>query len=118
MKVFVGVCLVFGLSLLGLGSAIKCFKCKDYTGSCSKTQDCRFEDACLSLHERGGLTYRQCIKYSDCEKSMLTQMFPHISSFKYSCCMSDLCNHAPLTVARSSLLGLLASLAVFLWCVL
>ncbi|KAK1802472.1 hypothetical protein P4O66_022134 [Electrophorus voltai] len=118
MKVFMGVGVVFGLTLLGLGSAIKCYKCKDYTGSCSKTQDCRFEDACLSLYERGGSTYRQCIKYSDCEQSMLAQMFPHVSSFRYSCCMSDLCNSAPVNMAKSSVLGLLASLAVFWWCVL
>ncbi|XP_072527659.1 CD59 glycoprotein [Salminus brasiliensis] len=118
MKAFVGVSVVFGLALLGLGSAIKCYKCRDYTGSCTKTQDCRFEDSCLTLNERGGDTYRQCIKYSDCEFAMLSQMFPHVSSFTYKCCNSDLCNGAPMTIASSSLLSLLVSLAVLWWCVL
>uniref|UniRef100_A0A8C5BU35 UPAR/Ly6 domain-containing protein n=1 Tax=Gadus morhua TaxID=8049 RepID=A0A8C5BU35_GADMO len=60
-------------------SAIRCYSCKDYTASCSKQRDCSYDDACLTLTERGGQTYRQCLKYSDCEYSRLGQMFPQVS---------------------------------------
>ncbi|XP_036439906.1 CD59 glycoprotein [Colossoma macropomum] len=118
MKGFVGVSVVFGIALLGLGSAIKCYKCRDYTGSCTKTQDCRFEDSCLTLNERGGETYRQCVRHSDCDYNLLSQMFPQVSSFTFKCCSSDLCNGASTTTISSSVLGLLVSLAVWWWCVL
>uniref|UniRef100_A0A3Q1G6G8 CD59 molecule (CD59 blood group) a n=1 Tax=Acanthochromis polyacanthus TaxID=80966 RepID=A0A3Q1G6G8_9TELE len=62
------------------GSAIRCYSCKDYTASCSKQRDCSYDDACLTLNERGGMTYRQCLKYSDCEYSRLAQMFPQVPS--------------------------------------
>ncbi|KAK0133285.1 CD59 glycoprotein [Merluccius polli] len=97
-----------------MGSAIRCYSCKDYTASCSKQRDCSYDDACLTLTERGGQTYRQCLKYSDCEYSRLGQMFPQVSSFTFKCCNSDLCNSAPSST--SSLIGLLASLAVIWWC--
>lgn len=71
-----------------------------------------------SLLLTGGYIYRQCIKYSDCEYNRLSQMFPSVASFTYRCCTTDLCNAAPLTAAGKPLLGLLASLAVFWWCVL
>ncbi|XP_066509936.1 CD59 glycoprotein-like isoform X2 [Hoplias malabaricus] len=118
MKVFVGVSVVFGLALLGLGSAIKCYSCEDYTGICAKTQDCRLDDSCLTLYERGGNIHRQCIKYSECDFNMLKQMFPRVSSFTFKCCNSDLCNGASMTTASSSVLGLLVSLAVLWLCAL
>uniref|UniRef100_A0A8C9XS80 MAC-inhibitory protein n=1 Tax=Sander lucioperca TaxID=283035 RepID=A0A8C9XS80_SANLU len=105
------------LSLLCVsGSAIRCFSCKDYTASCSKQRECSYDDACLTLSERGGMTYRQCLKYSDCEYGRLAQMFPQVSSFTFKCCNSDLCNSAPSSAA-SSLIGLLAAAAVMWWCV-
>ncbi|KAL1007044.1 hypothetical protein UPYG_G00081160 [Umbra pygmaea] len=83
MKNYLGVCLVFCFAILGLGSAIKCVRCKDYSATCKSTQDCSYDDACLTLVERGGQTYRQCIKYSDCDTNRLSQMFPAISKFTY-----------------------------------
>ncbi|TNN27804.1 hypothetical protein EYF80_062050 [Liparis tanakae] len=38
------------------GSAIRCYSCKDYTASCSKQRDCSYDDACLTLSERGTCT--------------------------------------------------------------
>ncbi|XP_062845552.1 CD59 glycoprotein-like [Trichomycterus rosablanca] len=116
MKVFVPVGVVFVLALLSLGSAIKCFSCQDYTGNCAETSECSRDDACLTLNERGGKTYRKCIKYSDCEVSILSPMFPKVSSYSFRCCNQDLCNSAPVTAAGSSVLGLLFSL--LLWFVL
>ena len=40
------------------GSAIRCYSCKDYTASCSKQRDCSYDDACLTLTERGTCTPR------------------------------------------------------------
>lgn len=37
------------------GSAIRCVKCNDYTGSCTNTQDCSNDDACLTLTETGAV---------------------------------------------------------------
>ncbi|XP_073318729.1 CD59 glycoprotein [Pagrus major] len=116
MKRTLGICLVICSALIGLGSAIRCYSCKDYTASCSKQRDCSYDDACLTLTERGGMTYRQCLKYSDCEYSRLAQMFPQVSSFTFKCCNSDLCNSAPSS-AVSSVIGLLASVAVMWWCI-
>ncbi|XP_051581078.1 CD59 glycoprotein-like [Myxocyprinus asiaticus] len=116
MKASVGVSVVFSLALLGLGSAIKCYNCKDYMGTCTKIRDCYYDDACVSVYERGGDTYRQCIKYSDCVFNTVAQRFPKLSSFKFSCCTSDLCNSA--SVAGHSVVGILLSLALFWWCVL
>ncbi|NP_001313314.1 CD59 glycoprotein precursor [Danio rerio] len=115
MKASVGVCVVFVLALLGLGSAIKCYNCKDYTGACSKIKDCYYDDACLSVYERGGDTYRQCIKYSECDYSTVGVKFPKLSSFKFSCCTSDLCNSAPLSVSSRSVVAILLPLALFWW---
>uniref|UniRef100_A0A9J7X2G4 MAC-inhibitory protein n=2 Tax=Cyprinus carpio TaxID=7962 RepID=A0A9J7X2G4_CYPCA len=100
------------------GSAIKCYNCRDYTGTCSKIRDCYYDDACVTIYERGGDTYRQCIKYSECEYSTLAQKFPKISSFKFSCCATDLCNTAPVSVSSRSVVGILLSLALFWWGVL
>ncbi|XP_030601630.1 CD59 glycoprotein [Archocentrus centrarchus] len=116
MKRSLGICLVICSTLIGLGSAIRCYSCKDYTASCTKQRDCSYDDACLTLSERGGMTYRQCLKYSDCEYGRLAQMFPQVSSFTFKCCNSDLCNSAPSS-ATSSVIGLLASVAVMWWCI-
>ncbi|XP_029030270.1 CD59 glycoprotein-like isoform X1 [Betta splendens] len=112
-----GICLLIGSALIGLGSAIRCYNCRDYTSSCSKQRECSYDDACLTLYERGtgGMTYRQCLKYSDCERNRLAQMFPQVSAFSFKCCNSDLCNSAPPSAA-SSLVGLLASSLVLWWC--
>ncbi|KAM4601760.1 CD59 glycoprotein-like [Polymixia lowei] len=115
MKHALVICVAFCCTLIGLGSAIRCFSCKDYTASCSKQRECSYDDACLTLTERGGQTFRQCMKYSDCDYGRLGQMFPQVSSFTFKCCNSDLCNSAPSS-ATSCLIGLLASMAVIWWC--
>lgn len=38
------------------GSAIRCYSCKDYTASCTKERECSYDDACLTLRERGTVT--------------------------------------------------------------
>ncbi|KAA0724615.1 hypothetical protein E1301_Tti003883 [Triplophysa tibetana] len=130
MKFFVGlfllVCCVtlslgvehYGMRLSSAGSALKCYKCEDYTGArCSTQQTCSYEDACLYLHEKGGKTFRRCIRYTDCDNSRLSQKFPSISQsqYTYRCCNTDLCNGAPVTVAHASIIPLLAALTG-LWC--
>ncbi|KAM9835974.1 CD59 glycoprotein [Aulostomus maculatus] len=110
----VWTCVLLLSTLTTLGVAIRCYSCKDYTSSCSKQRDCSYDDACLTLTERGGMTYRQCLKYSDCEYSRLGQMFPQVSSFTFKCCNSDLCNSAS-SIAASSLIGLLASVVIVFW---
>ncbi|XP_061760618.1 CD59 glycoprotein-like [Nerophis ophidion] len=114
MKFSVSVFLMICFSLMGLGSAIRCYSCKDYTASCSKQRDCSYDDACLTLTERGGMTFRQCLKYSDCEYSRLGQMFPQVSSFTFKCCNSDLCNSAH-SAAATSVIGVVASVVVTWW---
>ncbi|XP_068165774.1 CD59 glycoprotein [Antennarius striatus] len=114
MERSLGIGLLVFSALIGLGSTIRCFSCKDYTSSCYKQRDCSYDDACLTLNERGGMTYRQCLKYSDCEYSRLAQMFPQVSSFTFKCCNADLCNSAPSSAA-GSLIGALVSLVV-IWC--
>ncbi|KAJ8280981.1 hypothetical protein GJAV_G00061750 [Gymnothorax javanicus] len=110
-----GFVLIF--AFFSLGSALQCYKCSDYSGRCSNVQDCTYEDACLSLSERGGKTIRKCIRYTDCDNARLAQMFPAVSGFTYRCCSSNLCNASPSTMISRSSLGLLASLLVF-WCCL
>uniref|UniRef100_A0A9J7ZI52 UPAR/Ly6 domain-containing protein n=1 Tax=Cyprinus carpio carpio TaxID=630221 RepID=A0A9J7ZI52_CYPCA len=66
----------------------------------------------------GGDTHRQCIKYSDCNYNVISEKFPEISSFKFSCCTTDLCNTAPVSVSSRSVVGILLSLALFWWGVL
>ncbi|XP_061697161.1 CD59 glycoprotein [Syngnathoides biaculeatus] len=74
------------------GDALRCYKCSDYTGRCDDVRECTYEDACLTLSVQGGKTVRQCIRYTDCDNSRLSQMFPSMSSFSYRCCNNNLCN--------------------------
>ncbi|XP_018618772.1 CD59 glycoprotein-like [Scleropages formosus] len=113
-----GICLVFCLATFSLASALRCYKCSDYTGRCSNIQECSYEDACLRLHERGGKTIRQCIRYTDCDNVRLSQMFPAVTSFTYRCCSSNLCNSSTAVMISKPLLGSLASLLIFWWCLL
>ncbi|XP_077374047.1 uncharacterized protein LOC144016592 isoform X1 [Festucalex cinctus] len=61
------------------------------------TERCRDE---IEIHVKkyklslqGGKTLRQCIRYTDCDNSRLSQMFPAaMSSFSYRCCNNNLCN--------------------------
>uniref|UniRef100_A0A3B3RFQ9 CD59 molecule (CD59 blood group) a n=1 Tax=Paramormyrops kingsleyae TaxID=1676925 RepID=A0A3B3RFQ9_9TELE len=100
------------------GSALRCYRCTNYSGKCTNVQDCSYEDACLQLFERGGKIIRQCIRHTDCENARLSQMFPAVSSFSFSCCSNNLCNGSPATMISKPLLGTLASLLVFWWCLL
>uniref|UniRef100_A0A3Q3XKA0 MAC-inhibitory protein n=1 Tax=Mola mola TaxID=94237 RepID=A0A3Q3XKA0_MOLML len=92
MKRRLGLFLLVCLGTLHTGFGLRCYKCSDYTGRCENVQECTYEDSCISLSERGGKTIRQCIRYTDCDNSRLSQMFPAISGFTYRCCSSNLCN--------------------------
>ncbi|KAG9280791.1 CD59 glycoprotein [Astyanax mexicanus] len=102
----------YGMRFSSAGSSLQCYKCADYYGGwCENVQDCSYEDSCLSLHEKGGKTIRQCIRYTDCDNSRLSQMFPAVSGFTYRCCTSNLCNSAhsvdiPLLSLLISFIGL------------
>lgn len=109
------VVLVFGLALLELGSALKCYTCDK--GLCNKTQVCTTEDSCLSASS-GVNKYKQCLKYDDCNVMKLLQMFPGSQEIQFKCCTSDMCNAASLSVASHLVLGLLLSIALFWWGVL
>ncbi|XP_077567422.1 CD59 glycoprotein-like [Stigmatopora nigra] len=75
------------------GHALRCYKCSDYTGRCDRVQECTYEDACLTLGVRGGETLRQCIRFTDCDNSRLSQLFPWAApDFWYRCCNNNLCN--------------------------
>lgn len=63
----------------------------------------------------GGKTIRQCIRYTDCDVSRLTQMFPSISRFTYRCCNSNLCNSGSTAPAAGLVLVLLWSLLSLWW---
>uniref|UniRef100_A0AAX7TJU5 CD59 molecule (CD59 blood group) b n=1 Tax=Astatotilapia calliptera TaxID=8154 RepID=A0AAX7TJU5_ASTCA len=116
--VCVSRCPVPRLRLSGIvsGSGLRCYKCQDYTGRCQDVQECTYEDSCISLSERGGKTIRQCIRYTDCDNSRLSQMFPAISAFTYRCCSSNLCNSGTACTAVTPLVALLGSLLSVWWC--
>uniref|UniRef100_A0A672YFI7 CD59 molecule (CD59 blood group) n=1 Tax=Sphaeramia orbicularis TaxID=375764 RepID=A0A672YFI7_9TELE len=107
----IGLCVVLFSALIGLGSSIRCYSCKDYTASCTKQRDCSYDDACLTLTERGGMTYRQCLKYSDCEYGRLGQMFPQVGS-PHLCWFSTFVLVLHICVGSPYLMFLLL---VFLW---
>ncbi|XP_008303305.1 CD59 glycoprotein isoform X4 [Stegastes partitus] len=96
-------------------SGLRCYKCSDYTGRCQNVQECTFEDSCISLSERGGKTIRQCIRYTDCDNSRLTQMFPAITGFTYRCCSSNLCNSGITVTTATPSLALAAALLSVFW---
>ncbi|KAM8861405.1 CD59 glycoprotein [Synchiropus picturatus] len=102
--------------LLTPGSGLRCYRCSDYSGRCENVQECTYEDACLSLSERGGRTVRQCVRYTECNVSRLTQMFPFISDFMFRCCSSNLCNSGHTLAKATPLLPLIGSLLVTLLC--
>ncbi|KAG7521599.1 CD59 glycoprotein-like [Solea senegalensis] len=111
-----GLVLLLCCGTFHLASALRCYKCSDYTGRCQNVQECTYEDSCISLSERGGKTIRQCIRYTDCDNSRLTQMFPAISGFTYRCCSSNLCNSSSAVAIATPVLALLGSLLTVLWC--
>ncbi|XP_054476621.1 CD59 glycoprotein [Anoplopoma fimbria] len=110
MKRCLGLFLLLCCGMIHLGSGLRCYKCSDYTGRCQNVQECTYEDSCISLSERGGKTIRQCIRYTDCDNSRLSQMFPAVSGFTYRCCSSNLCNTAAAVAAAPPLLALALSL--------
>ncbi|KAF7687872.1 CD59 glycoprotein [Silurus meridionalis] len=117
MKAIVQVSVVVLLALIGLGSALECYSCVDYTGGCNTVKTCSGQnDGCLTLKERNGRIFRQCVRFSDCHTSHLAPMFPNVASFTYSCCESDLCNGASVGAGRTSAIALILSLALF-WCI-
>ncbi|KAM3870043.1 CD59 glycoprotein [Diretmus argenteus] len=116
MKGFLGLCLLVCCGMLDVGFGLRCYKCADYTGRCENVQECTYEDSCISLSERGGKTIRQCIRYTDCDNSRLTQMFPAISGFTYRCCSSNLCNAGNAVTVATPILAVVGSLLSFLWC--
>ncbi|XP_056605439.1 CD59 glycoprotein-like [Triplophysa dalaica] len=109
------VVLVFALTLLGLGSALKCYTAYSQV---IETQDCSTEDACLAVYTEGSFHKGKCLKYADCDLEKVRQMFPGIANMKFRCCTTSLCNAASLSVASNSLVGLLLSVALFSWCFL
>ncbi|XP_070687140.1 CD59 glycoprotein [Pempheris klunzingeri] len=116
MKRCLGLFLLVCFGMLHLGAGLRCYKCSDYTGRCQNVQECTYEDSCISLSERGGKTIRQCIRYTDCDNSRLTQMFPAISGFTYRCCSSNLCNSGNAVTTATPVLALAGSLLSVWWC--
>ncbi|XP_073328715.1 CD59 glycoprotein [Pagrus major] len=116
MKRRLGLFLLVCFGMLHLGSGLRCYKCSDYTGRCQNVQECTYEDSCISLSERGGKTIRQCIRYTDCDNSRLTQMFPAISGFTYRCCSSNLCNSSKAVALATPVLALAGTVLSVWWC--
>lgn len=114
MKFSLVLALLLLCVLLPLGESIRCYACQDYTGSCSKTKECSQVDACYTLKARGGDTYRDCSKFSECNFNDLSIKYPNIASFTFSCCNKDLCNSAPAASA-SVLIGVVCSLLAVWW---
>ncbi|XP_028286629.1 CD59 glycoprotein-like [Parambassis ranga] len=115
MRCCLGLVLLLGAAMLHVGSGLRCYKCSDYTGRCETVQECTTEDSCLSLSERGGKTIRRCIRYTDCDNTRLSQMFPSVISFTYRCCNSNLCNSGHAVTMATPLLALLGSLLSVWW---
>ncbi|XP_043981881.1 CD59 glycoprotein [Gambusia affinis] len=115
MKRCLGLVLLLWSGMLHVGSGLRCYRCADYTGRCENVQECTFEDSCISLSDQGGKTIRQCIRYTECDVSRLTQMFPSISRFTYRCCNSNLCNSGSMAPAAGPVLVLLWSLLSLWW---
>ncbi|XP_068595769.1 CD59 glycoprotein [Brachionichthys hirsutus] len=115
MKLCLGLAFLVCSGTLHLGSGLRCYKCSDYTGRCQNVQECTYEDSCISLSERGGKTIRQCIRYTDCDNSRLSQMFPAVSGFNYRCCSSNLCNSGNAASAAMPVLGLVGTLLGLWW---
>ncbi|XP_008303306.1 CD59 glycoprotein isoform X5 [Stegastes partitus] len=115
MKRCLGLMLLLCSGMFHVGSGLRCYKCSDYTGRCQNVQECTFEDSCISLSERGGKTIRQCIRYTDCDNSRLTQMFPAITGFTYRCCSSNLCNSGITVTTATPSLALAAALLSVFW---
>lgn len=73
-----------------LGSALRCYKCSDYTGRCENVQECTYEDSCLSLSERGGLSVLNMAWINwPCVKLKTTFMQPSVQLD----CMSFECDY-------------------------
>ncbi|XP_077425269.1 CD59 glycoprotein isoform X2 [Vanacampus margaritifer] len=108
---------VMAMTFVHQGGALRCYKCADYTGRCENVRECTDEDACLTLSVQGGKTVRQCIRYTDCDNSRLSQMFPPaMSSFSYRCCNNNLCNSSGavgVAPPPPMLIGCLLSALVF-----
>ncbi|NP_001290270.1 CD59 molecule (CD59 blood group) b precursor [Larimichthys crocea] len=108
--------LLVSLGMFGVGSGLRCYKCSDYTGRCQNVQECTYEDSCISLSERGGKTIRQCIRYTDCDNSRLSLMFPAVTGFTYRCCSSNLCNSGNTVTTATPVLALVGALLSVWWC--
>ncbi|XP_023673209.1 CD59 glycoprotein-like [Paramormyrops kingsleyae] len=113
---FLRIFLILSIAVFALGLALRCYSCSEFSDRC--IQDCTFEDACLSLGERGGMTIRRCVRYTDCNPVRLAQMFPTSSGLAYRCCSNNLCNSSPAGTRRASLLAVLPPLLLFWCCVL
>ncbi|XP_068169526.1 CD59 glycoprotein [Antennarius striatus] len=115
MKLCLGLFLLVCCWTIHLGSGLRCYKCSDYTGRCENVQECTYEDACISVSERGGKTVRQCIRYTDCNLSRLPLMFPYFAQFNFRCCNSNLCNSGNAVTTSMPVLSLLGTLLSLWW---
>ncbi|KAK2842886.1 hypothetical protein Q5P01_013086 [Channa striata] len=117
MKCGLGLFLLLCCGTLHLGRGLTCYKCSDYSGRCENVHECTYEDSCISLSEKGGKTIRQCIRYTDCNYSRLSQMFPAVSDFTFRCCSSNLCNSSnAVTLATTLPILTLVGLLLSVWC--
>lgn len=74
-----------------------------------------FKRAC-GCFSSGGKTIRQCIRYTDCDNSRLSQMFPAIAGFTYRCCSSNLCNSGSAVTSAAPAVALVGTLLSVWWC--
>ncbi|KAK2880645.1 CD59 glycoprotein [Channa argus] len=115
MKRGLGLFLLLCCGMLHLGRGLSCYKCSDYTGRCENVHECTYEDSCISLSEKGGKTIRQCIRYTDCHYSRLSQMFPAVSDFTFRCCSNNLCNSSN-AITMATPLATLVGMLLSVWC--